>query len=90
MYNVECFVSPLHGRPPHRGAWIEITALLLIHSSKSVAPRTGGRGLKYDHRAGIAKDAKVAPRTGGRGLKYLRCKLSSVTVQSPPAQGGVD
>ena len=34
-------------RPPHRGAWIEITIIIKLDKAASVAPRTGGRGLKY-------------------------------------------
>ena len=33
-------------RPPHRGAWIEISAAENVDAAEVVAPRTGGRGLK--------------------------------------------
>ena len=35
------------GRPPHRGAWIEIGGASPDSMCGRVAPRTGGRGLKY-------------------------------------------
>ena len=36
----------MNGRPPHRGAWIEILTCISKKSVIGVAPRTGGRGLK--------------------------------------------
>jgi len=35
------------GRPPHRGAWIEMACASSLRVTVQVAPRTGGRGLKF-------------------------------------------
>ena len=57
------------GRPPHRGAWIEIFPKFNLIVSAIVAPRTGGRGLKWENMSKPTLCGVVAPRTGGRGLK---------------------
>ena len=47
MKSAEMAIVPdLTGRPPHRGAWIEIRNIHNFNVMRDVAPRTGGRGLK--------------------------------------------
>ena len=58
--------------------------------NSAVAPRTGGRGLKFQIIPHDIKIMDVAPRTGGRGLKLEPIALQVLHDVSPPAQGGVD
>ena len=66
---MKCFLLELLAffvsRPPHRGAWIEIVFVKYRELLASVAPRTGGRGLKckilYEHFVNIASP----PAQGG-------------------------
>ena len=76
-------------RPPHRGAWIEMPKATEFCEAVKVAPRTGGRGLKYPS-AYCSCNVRVAPRTGGRGLKFEAQHCINAVARRPPAQGGVD
>ena len=58
------------GRPPRRGAWIEIVFDLVKAANPIVAPRAGGRGLKSQQTNHPYTQSTVAPRAGGRGLKF--------------------
>ena len=59
-------------------------------STQQVAPRAGGRGLKFARKRDDWTYDKVAPRAGGRGLKFRDNLLRECDILSPPAQGGVD
>ena len=76
-----------NGRPPHRGAWIEIVSGSPSSGSKSVAPRTGGRGLKYDLSHGWRWWQGRPPHRGA--WIEINVKLSSVLGLSgrPPHRG---
>ena len=52
-----------------------------------VAPRTGGRGLKWQWLFVLEKMCQVAPRTGGRGLKYESRHIKSSKRCRPPHRG---
>ena len=77
------------GRPPHRGAWIEIFRMTLFDAAQVSPPR---RGAWIEIRSFLCKDfvIMVAPRTGGRGLKSGTNLSTNKLDTSPPAQGGVD
>ena len=52
-------------RPPHRGAWIEIALPIVGSYLHSVAPRTGGRGLKSEQHICDNKRNTSPPAQGG-------------------------
>ena len=51
-------------RPPHRGAWIEIFTVILNIVQVNVAPRTGGRGLKFPSLKTAVKKLRRPPHRG--------------------------
>ena len=53
-----------NSRPPHRGAWIEIKTFYVSLRPLIVAPRTGGRGLKYKTLIQSQNDLSRPPHRG--------------------------
>ena len=86
-YVVEDINGTHTGRPPHRGAWIEIGKYWCIVHKLGVAPRTGGRGLKSKLKAATITAGDVAPRTGGRGLKSFCTMFINLSACRPPHRG---
>ena len=78
------------GRPPRRGAWIEIHIGLFLHTAYGCRPPRRGAWIEMWRTTKMPKSNRVAPRAGGRGLKYNLSFFISSLLSSPPAQGGVD
>ena len=80
----------LQGRPPHRGAWIEMRLCARLRTQNGVAPRTGGRGLKWRTYAEQCTVKYVAPPHRGAWIEMSILLIAASFYRSPPAQGGVD
>ena len=63
-YHQRCYQNITKCRPPRRGAWIEIPRLLVVVWTRLVAPRAGGRGLKF-YAGGIVAIEKMSPPAQG-------------------------
>ena len=78
------------GRPPSRGAWIEIIVPETGVYFGIVAPPRGGRGLKF----GLRKEALGPcrrPPSRGAWIEMLTSSPASLrALRSPPLAGGVD
>ncbi len=57
-------------------------------AGNEVAPRTGGRGLKYDHSTRITKDAKRRPPHRGAWIEIDSGDAATGDVMVAPRTGG--
>ena len=75
-------------RPPHRGAWIEITYRMVGEGGKLVAPRTGGRGLKFLFFIFCHLTSASRPPHRGAWIEIARFSNLHLSMQVAPRTGG--